>query len=269
VDQSPIGRSSRSNPITYVGAFDEIRRAFAETAESRVRNYGPGHFSFNVDGGRCPACEGQGVQVIDMQFLADVSITCPECNGKRYRNEILQIKYRGKTVADVLDLSVAEAISFFRGNSKVQQLLAPLASVGLNYLRLGQSADTLSGGEAQRLKLASHLSGTGKRRTLLILDEPTTGLHVADIVHLLDCFTALLDAGHSLVVVEHNLEVIKCADWVIDLGPEAAGGGGRLVACGAPEQIAAADGSHTGSFLRRVLDDRKARTRRLVPAGNG
>ncbi len=253
VDQSPIGRTSRSNPATYVKAFDEIRRAFAESTDARVRNYGPGHFSFNVEGGRCTACQGQGVQVIDMQFLADVSVTCPECGGLRFRKEVLDVKYRGKNIANVLNLSVVEAVSFFRGRTKIIDGLTPLVSVGLDYLRLGQPADTLSGGEAQRLKLAGQLASTARARTLLLLDEPTTGLHVADIVRLLDCFDALLAVGHSLIVVEHNLELIKCADWVIDLGPEAASDGGHVIACGTPEQIATVEESHTGRFLAKML----------------
>jgi excinuclease ABC subunit A len=253
VDQSPIGRSSRSNPVTYVKAFDEIRRAFAESTDARVRNYGPGYFSFNVEGGRCSACEGQGVQIIDMQFLADVSITCPECGGLRYRKEVLDAKYRGKSIAEVLAMSVREAVAFFRGRTKVVEALTPLLSVGLDYLKLGQPADTLSGGEAQRLKLAGQLAAATRQRTMLVLDEPTTGLHMADISCLVDCFAALIGVGHSLVVVEHNLELIKCADWIIDLGPEAAADGGRVVACGTPEQIASVPESHTGRFLARVL----------------
>jgi excinuclease ABC subunit A len=254
VDQSPIGRSSRSNPATYVKAFQEIRRAFAESVDARMRNYGPGHFSFNVEDGRCAACEGQGVQIIDMQFLADISITCPECGGLRYSKEALSVKYRGKNIAEVLDMSIAEAISFFRGRTKLCEALAPLAAVGLDYLKLGQPADTLSGGEAQRLKLAGQLAATGRDKTLIVLDEPTTGLHAADIARLLDCCTALLGVGHSLVVVEHNMELIKCADWIIDLGPEAADEGGYVVASGTPESVAQVEGSHTGSFLRRVLE---------------
>jgi excinuclease ABC subunit A len=254
VDQSPIARSSRSNPATYVKAFQEIRNAFAESTDARMRNYGPGHFSFNVEGGRCPACEGQGVQVIDMQFLADISMTCPECGGLRYCKDVLGVKYRGKNIAEVLDMSTSEAISFFRGRTKLCAALAPLAAVGLDYLKLGQPADTLSGGEAQRLKLASQLANTTTERTLIVLDEPTTGLHWADIARLLDCCAALLDVGHSLIVVEHNLEFIKCADWVIDLGPEAADEGGHVVTCGTPESVADTDGSHTATFLRCVLE---------------
>jgi excinuclease ABC subunit A len=254
VDQSPIGRSSRSNPITYIKAFDDVRRAFAETTEAKIHNFGPGHFSFNVDLGRCAACEGQGVQIIDMQFLADVSVTCPECGGLRFRREILDVKYRGKSIAEVLDMSVREAIAFFRGRTKVLEALAPLVGVGLDYLKLGQPADTLSGGEAQRLKLAGRLSSASHERTLLILDEPTTGLHAADIAKLIECFNSLLAVGHSLVVVEHNLEIIKCADWIIDLGPEAAADGGQVVASGTPEQVARTPHSHTGVHLARALD---------------
>ena len=254
VDQGPIGRSSRSNPATYVKAFDEIRRALASSLEARIRNFGPGHFSFNVEGGRCTACEGQGVQLIDMQFLADVSITCPECAGLRYRKEILEVKYRGRNIAEVLDMSIQQAFAFFRGNRKIQKCLAPLLNVGLGYLRLGQPATTLSGGEAQRLKLAGHLAATKQKPTMLILDEPTTGLHPADILQLLDCFAALLGTGHSLLVVEHNMDVIKSADWIIDLGPEAAGDGGKVVGCGTPEQIAKRARSHTGRYLAEVLN---------------
>jgi excinuclease ABC subunit A len=253
VDQDPIGRTSRSNPVTYVKAFQEIRRAFAESTEARIHNYGPGHFSFNVEGGRCSACQGQGVQIIDMQFLADISITCPDCEGSRYRKEVLNVKYRGKNIAEVLDMSISEAILFFRGRTKLCEALAPLVAVGLDYLKLGQPADTLSGGEAQRLKLAGQLAETSRQRTMIILDEPTTGLHTADIARLIDCFTALLDVGHSLVVVEHNMELIKCADWIIDLGPEAAEAGGHIVGCGTPEQLAQVQDSHTGRFLRQLL----------------
>ncbi len=256
LDQSPIGRTARSNPVTYVKAFEEMRRAFAATAEARTRNYTPGHFSFNADGGRCSACRGLGVQVVDMQFLADVSITCPDCRGSRFRPETLEIKYRGKTIAEVLDMPVGEALAFFRGQTRVQQRLAPLCAVGLEYLRLGQPAQTLSGGEAQRLKMASRLGSATRERTLLVLDEPTTGLHPADIVRLLDCFDALLAAGHALLIVEHNLDIIQCADWIIDLGPEAAGDGGRIVACGTPETVARVAASHTGRSLARRLETR-------------
>jgi len=253
VDQGPIGRTSRSNPATYTKAFDEIRRLFAETTDAKVHSYGPGHFSFNASAGRCPACEGQGVQVVDMQFLADVQITCPECNGRRYRPEILEVKYRGRNIAEVLQMTVGEAYRFFRGHKRVQERLSPLMHVGLEYLRLGQPATTLSGGEAQRLKLAGHLAATSNKHTLLILDEPTTGLHPADILKLLECFRLLLEAGHSLIVVEHNLDVIKSADWIIDLGPEAADLGGEVVVTGTPEEVAGHEASHTARYLKRVL----------------
>jgi excinuclease ABC subunit A len=260
VDQSPIGRSPRSNPITYLKAFDEIRKAFATTHEAKIRNFGPSFFSFNVEGGRCSACEGNGYLTIDMQFLADVMMRCPECQGTRYRPEVLQVTYRGKNIAEVLDLTAREAFGFFRHRPKVQARLRPLIDVGLDYLRLGQPASTLSGGEAQRLKLASFLAatpsalmrGTAKSRTLFILDEPTTGLHPADTLRLLDVFNTLLDLGHSVIVVEHSPEVMICADWIIDLGPEAGDEGGRIVAQGTPEDVAKAE-THTGRALATAL----------------
>jgi len=253
VDQSPIGRSPRSNPVTYLKAFDEIRNVFAETVEARTRNYGAGHFSFNVDGGRCPECHGDGYLQIDMQFLADVYMRCSACGGRRYRSEILEVTYRGRNIADVLDMTVREAFTFFRGRPKVQARLKRLIDVGLDYVRLGQPANTLSGGEAQRLKLAGYMSSAKRGRCLFILDEPTTGLHFSDIVQLLDCFDALLSVGHSLIVVEHNLQMMKAADYLIDLGPGAADEGGRIVAQGTPEMIANSPGSITGGFLREVL----------------
>ncbi|HJT31295.1 MAG TPA: excinuclease ABC subunit UvrA [Pirellulales bacterium] len=253
VDQSPIGRSPRSNPVTYVKAFDEIRQVFAETVDARTRNYTAGHFSFNVEGGRCNACEGQGSIEIDMQFLADVYMKCAKCQGRRYRREILDVVYRGRNIAEVLDLTVREAFAFFRGQTKVQARLKRLMDVGLDYLRLGQPANTLSGGESQRLKLAAHLSGVKRGRTLFLLDEPTTGLHFSDIVQLLDCFEALLAIGHSLIVVEHNLHLIKAADYVIDLGPGAADEGGRVVVQGTPEFVSRHPESVTGRYLRAVL----------------
>jgi excinuclease ABC subunit A len=251
IDQGSLGRSCRSNPVTYVGAFDGVRRAFAETGDAKLRNFGPGHFSFNVAGGRCPACDGQGVQEIDMQFLADITVTCPVCAGRRFTREVLDIKYRGRNIAEVLDLTVREAIEFFRGKPDIQERLQSLAAVGLDYLRLGQPTSTLSGGETQRLKLAEQMAATARPRSLLILNEPTRGLHPADMVCLLDCFKALLDVGHSLVVVEHQLDVIRAADWVIDLGPEAAAAGGTVMACGTPEQVAAVPESRTGTCLVR------------------
>jgi excinuclease ABC subunit A len=253
VDQSPIGRSPRSNPVTYIKAFDEIRAVFAETIEARTHNYTASHFSFNVDGGRCPTCEGDGYIAIDMQFLADVYMKCTACNGRRYRPEILKIKYRGRSIADVLDMTVREAFTFFRGSPKVQGKLKLLIDVGLDYLRLGQPANTLSGGEAQRLKLAGYMSGAKRNRTLFILDEPTTGLHFADVVQLLDCFDALLAVGHSLIVVEHNLQMMKAADWIIDLGPGAAEAGGQIVVQGSPELVANCKASATGRLLAKAL----------------
>jgi excinuclease ABC subunit A len=253
VDQSPIGRSPRSNPVTYLKAFDEIRNVFAEQIGARTRNYTAGHFSFNVDGGRCGACEGDGYLQIDMQFLADVYMKCPQCHGARYRSEILEVAYRGRNIADVLEMTVREAFTFFRGQPKVQARLKRLIDVGLDYVRLGQPANTLSGGEAQRLKLAGYMSSAKRGRCLFILDEPTTGLHFADVVQLLDCFDALLSVGHSLIVVEHNLQLIKAADYLVDLGPGAAEEGGRVVAKGTPEMVARNPASVTGQFLAPLL----------------
>ncbi len=260
VDQSPIGRSPRSNPVTYIKAFDEIRGVFAETAEARMRNLTAGHFSFNVEGGRCNACEGDGYLEIDMQFLADVFMKCAQCQGRRYRREILQVKYRNKSIADVLDMTAREAFSFFRGCKKAQIRLKQLMDVGLDYLRLGQPANTLSGGESQRLKLAGFLAAKRRGRSLFILDEPTTGLHFADVVKLLDCFESLLSVGHSLIVVEHNVQMMKAADWIIDLGPGAAEEGGQIVAQGTPEQVADDPHSVTGHVLAEAFE----RERRLL-----
>jgi excinuclease ABC subunit A len=253
VDQSPIGRSPRSNPVTYLKVFDEIRNVFAETVEARTRNYSASHFSFNVDGGRCSTCEGEGYLQIDMQFLADVYMKCSQCNGTRYRHEILDVTYRGRNIAEVLEMTVREAFTFFRGRPKVQARLKRLIDVGLDYVRLGQPANTLSGGEAQRLKLAAYMSSAKRGRSLFILDEPTTGLHFSDIVQLLDCFDALLAVGHSLIVVEHNLQVIKAADYVIDLGPGGGDQGGQLVAKGTPEMIVRNSNSVTGRYLAELL----------------
>ncbi len=254
IDQSPIGRSPRSNPVTYIKAFDQIRAVFAETTEARTHNYTAGHFSFNVDGGRCTACDGDGYIVIDMNLLADVYMKCSHCHGKRYRREILDVLYRGKNIADVLEMTVREAFSFFRGQTKVQSKLKRLIDVGLDYLRLGQPANTLSSGESQRLKLAAYLSTAKRNRTLFIMDEPTTGLHFADVVQLLDCFDALVNVGHSLIVVEHNLQLIRAADYVIDLGPGAGDQGGRVMAAGTPEQVTHQE-SITGQYLREALAD--------------
>jgi excinuclease ABC subunit A len=255
VDQSPIGRSPRSNPVTYVKAFDSIRAVFADTVEARTHNYTASHFSFNVNHGRCEACKGEGYVEIDMQFLPDVYMKCSQCGGTRYRREILEVTYRGRSIADVLEMTVREAFSFFRGQVKVQAKLKQLIDVGLDYLRLGQPANTLSSGEAQRLKLAAYLTRATRNRTLFLLDEPTTGLHFADIVRLLDCFDSLLAVGHSLIVVEHNLQMMKAADWIIDLGPDAAEDGGQVVVQGTPETISQCDQSVTGRYLRAVLNN--------------
>jgi len=264
VDQSPIGRSPRSNPVTYIKAFDEIRGVFADTIEARTRNYDAAHFSFNVDGGRCNACQGDGQIAIDMQFLADVYMRCTQCGGRRYRKEILDVKYRGRDISEVLEMTVREAFTFFRGQVKVQARLKRLIDVGLEYLRLGQPANTLSGGEAQRLKLAAFMTATRRGRSLFLLDEPTTGLHFQDVQQLLDCFEALLNVGHSLIVVEHNLQLMKAADYIIDLGPGAADQGGRVVAHGTPEQLARVKESATGQFLAQALAEERRTARQFA-----
>ncbi|MBK7705315.1 MAG: excinuclease ABC subunit UvrA [Acidobacteria bacterium] len=250
VDQSPIGRTPRSNPVTYIKAYDAIREVFASTNLSKSKGYNPSHFSFNVPGGRCETCQGSGTVTVEMQFLADVELTCEDCRGTRFKSEILDVKYKGKSIADVLQMTVREAIVFFKDTNKLVNRLKVIDAVGLGYLRLGQSATTLSGGEAQRVKLAAHLSQKTQSRTLFIFDEPTTGLHFDDINKLLGAFRALIDGGGSLVVIEHNLDVIKTADHVIDLGPEGGTGGGEVVATGTPEEIAANDKSITGKYLR-------------------
>ena len=250
VDQSPIGRTPRSNPVTYIKSYDAIRELFAATAAAKSKGYNASHFSFNVPGGRCETCQGSGTVTVEMQFLADVELTCEDCRGTRFREEILNVKYKGKSIHEVLDLTVREAILFFKETKKLISKLKTLDEVGLGYLRLGQSATTLSGGEAQRVKLASHLSQKTKSKTLFIFDEPTTGLHFEDINKLLAAFRALIDSGSSLVVIEHNIDVIKTADWVIDLGPEGGVGGGEVVATGTPEKIARNAKSHTGKYLK-------------------
>lgn len=254
VDQSPIGRSPRSNPVTYLKAFDEIRSLFADTKEAKKRNYSTGHFSFNAEEGRCPLCSGDGYLAIDMQFLADIYMKCSQCHGNRYKKEILDITYRNRNIAEVLEMTVAEAFTFFRGSRGIQNKLKHLKEVGLDYIRLGQPANTLSGGEAQRLKLASFMSSARKERCLFILDEPTTGLHFSDIVQLQDCFNALISIGHSLIVVEHNIQMMKFADYVIDIGPGAADLGGQIVAKGTPEEICRCPESITGKFLKEALE---------------
>ncbi|MCX7685623.1 MAG: excinuclease ABC subunit UvrA [Acetobacteraceae bacterium] len=253
IDQSPIGRTPRSNPATYTGLFAPIRDWFAELPESRQRGYKPGRFSFNVKGGRCEACQGDGVIKIEMHFLPDVYVTCDSCKGKRYNRETLEVRFRGKSIADVLEMTVDEAREFFSAVPAIREKLDVLSQVGLGYIHLGQQATTLSGGEAQRIKLAKELSRRATGRTLYILDEPTTGLHFEDVRRLLEVLHALVDAGNSVVVIEHNLEVIKTADWILDLGPEGGEGGGRIVAEGTPEQVAACPESHTGRFLAPLL----------------
>jgi excinuclease ABC subunit A len=253
IDQAPIGRTPRSNPVTYTGAFTPIRDLFAGLPASRVRGYDGGRFSFNVKGGRCEACEGDGVKKIEMHFLADVYVECEVCRGRRYNRETLEVTYKGKNIADILDMTVDDAAQFFRNVPGISDKLVALEDVGLGYLHLGQSGTTLSGGEAQRIKLAAELSKKATGRTVYILDEPTTGLHFADIHKLLEVLIKLRDAGNTLIIIEHNLEVIKSADWIIDMGPEGGTGGGTIVAEGTPEQVAKAPGSHTGSYLQRML----------------
>ena len=255
VDQTPIGRTPRSNPVTYMKAFDAIREIFASTKEARAKGLTASHFSFNVPGGRCEACEGEGQVRVDMQFLADVFVPCDRCEGQRFRPQVLEVHYRGKSITQVLDMTVREALSFFAASPKVIRRLQLLDEIGLGYVRLGHPATTLSGGEAQRIKIASHLASRTGERVLYILDEPTTGLHFDDIVKLLAAFRKLLHAGHTLLVIEHNLDIIKAADWIIDLGPEGGRDGGHLVAVGTPEQIACVPSSHTGRYLRSVLPD--------------
>jgi len=259
IDQAPIGRTPRSNPATYTGVFGLIRDLYALTPEARVRGYRPGRFSFNVKGGRCEACQGDGLIQIEMHFLPDVYVTCDVCKGKRYNRETLEIKYKGASIADVLHMTVEEALRFFENVPRIKEKLQTLYDVGLGYIKLGQSATTLSGGEAQRVKLSRELSRRSTGRTLYILDEPTTGLHFADIQQLLDVLHRLRDAGNTVLVIEHNLDVIKTADYVIDLGPEGGDDGGQVVATGTPEAVARAKGSYTGQFLRRVLRDGKGK----------
>ena len=253
IDQSPIGRTPRSNPATYTGLFTPIRELFAELPEAKIRGYGPGRFSFNVKGGRCEACQGDGLVKIEMHFLPDVYVPCEVCKGKRYNRETLEVRFRGLSISDVLELTVDDALDFFQNQPRIFQKLQTLADVGLGYIHLGQSATTLSGGEAQRVKLAAELSKVATGRTLYILDEPTTGLHFADIEKLLEVLQRLVDGGNTVLVIEHNLDVIKQADWIVDLGPEGGEAGGEVIATGTPEQVADVEESHTGQFLRSVL----------------
>ena len=253
LDQSPIGRTPHSNPATYTGLFDVIRNIFSQTNEAKIRGYKPGRFSFNVKGGRCEACEGNGVLKIEMHFLPDVFVICTDCRGSRYNNETLSILYRGKNIADVLAMSIEEAAPFFENHPKVNRALKVLNDVGLGYIKLGQPATTLSGGEAQRLKLSRELSKSVKGSTLYVLDEPTTGLHFEDIKILLKALNKLVEQGHSLLIIEHNLDVIKTADWVIDLGPEGGDNGGQIIAEGTPETVSKIKISHTGRYLSKIL----------------
>jgi excinuclease ABC subunit A len=262
IDQSPIGRTPRSNPATYTGAFTPIREWFAGLPEAKARGYAPGRFSFNVKGGRCEACQGDGVIRIEMHFLPDVYVTCDECKGKRYNRETLEVRFKDKSIADILDMTVEEGAVFFKAVPSIRDKLETLARVGLGYIHIGQQATTLSGGEAQRIKLSKELSRRATGRTLYILDEPTTGLHFHDVAKLLEVLHELADAGNTVVVIEHNLEVIKTADWVIDLGPEGGDGGGRIVAAGTPEDVARVKESYTGAYLREVLGRRAASRRR-------
>ena len=259
INQAPIGRTPRSNPATYTDLFVHIRRLFAQTYEARMKNFLQSRFSFNLKEGRCEACQGEGSQRLSMSFLPDLYVGCETCRGKRYNDQTLEVKYKDKTIADVLDLSVKEALEFFHAIPVIREKLDLLERIGLGYLKLGQSSTTLSGGEAQRIKLGSELGKRATGKTLYILDEPTTGLHFGDIKNLLKALFALRDSGNTVLVIEHNLDVIKTADYLIDLGPEGGGGGGKLVACGTPEEVAANPGSYTGLYLKNYLAEKPAR----------
>ena len=255
IDQSPIGRTPRSNPATYTKVFDDIRKVFAETTEAKIRGYGPGRFSFNVKGGRCEACSGDGVMKIEMNFLPDVYVECEECKGARYNSETLEVKYKGKSIADVLHMSVDEALELFENRPGIRAKLQTLADVGLGYIKLGQSSTTLSGGEAQRIKLTRELAKRSGGKTVYILDEPTTGLHFHDVKKLIGVLDSLVEKGNTVIVIEHNLDVIKSADYIIDLGPEGGNAGGKIIAKGTPEEVAKVKKSYTGQFLKKVLGD--------------
>jgi excinuclease ABC subunit A len=253
IDQSPIGRTPRSNPATYTGLFNDIRDLYASTNDAKIRGYGPGRFSFNVKGGRCEACNGDGLVKIEMHFLADVYVPCQACRGQRYNRETLEVLYKGKNIAQVLDMTADEAVEFFENLPKIRRKAQTLVEVGLGYVKLGQSSTTLSGGEAQRVKLATELARVATGRTIYVLDEPTTGLHAADVHKLIDVLQTLVDKGNTVLVIEHNLDVIKTADYIIDLGPEGGDQGGYVVAAGTPEEVAAVDGSYTGQYLKKYL----------------
>jgi len=255
IDQSPIGRTPRSNPATYTKVFDHIRDLFASTPDAKMRGYNKGRFSFNVKGGRCENCSGDGTIKVEMHFLSDVYIPCEVCGGKRYNRETLQVKYRGKNIAEVLNMTIDEALEFFENHTSIKTKLQTLHDVGLGYLKLGQSSTELSGGEAQRVKLASELSKRSTGKTIYILDEPTTGLHTADIHRLIGVLNRLVEEGNTVMVIEHNLDVIKSGDYIIDLGPEGGSGGGQLVAEGTPEEVAKVKKSYTGQFLKEILKE--------------
>ena len=253
IDQSPIGRTPRSNPATYTGVFDMIRDLFAATPDAKARGYKKGRFSFNVKGGRCEACSGDGILKIEMHFLPDVYVPCEVCGGKRYNRETLEVRYKGKSIYDVLDMTVEEALTFFENVPSIHRKIQTLYDVGLSYIRLGQPSTTLSGGEAQRIKLATELSKRSTGKTIYILDEPTTGLHFADVHKLIEILRRLSDGGNTVVVIEHNLDVIKTADYIIDMGPEGGDGGGTVIAKGTPEEVAKVKGSYTGQYLKKYL----------------
>ncbi|HAV07271.1 MAG TPA: excinuclease ABC subunit A, partial [Rhodobacteraceae bacterium] len=257
IDQRPIGRTPRSNPATYTGAFTPIRDWFSGLPEAKARGYQPGRFSFNVKGGRCEACQGDGLIKIEMHFLPDVYVTCETCKGKRYNRETLEIRFKGKSIADVLDMTVEDAQGFFAAVPSIREKMDALMRVGLGYIKVGQQATTLSGGEAQRVKLSKELARRSTGRTLYILDEPTTGLHFEDVRKLLEVLHELVDQGNSVVVIEHNLDVVKTADWIIDIGPEGGDGGGEIVAKGTPEEVAEVARSHTGHYLKPLLERHK------------
>ncbi|MBT8190457.1 MAG: excinuclease ABC subunit A, partial [Bacteroidia bacterium] len=256
INQSPIGKSSRSNPATYVKAYDAIRSLFASQQASKIKGFQTKHFSFNVEGGRCENCKGEGEITVEMQFLADVKLTCEDCGGKRFKQEVLEVEYKGKNIYDILNLSVEEALEFFYDKRDILNKLRPLDDVGLGYVKLGQSSNTLSGGEAQRVKLAFYLSKeNSNERIFFIFDEPTTGLHFHDINKLMDALNALVEIGHTVIIVEHNMEVIKSADWVIDLGPDGGKGGGELLFQGRPEELVKVKRSHTAKYLKAKLNE--------------
>ncbi len=266
IDQSPIGRTPRSNPATYTGVFDDIRDVFAATNEAKIRGYKKGRFSFNVRGGRCEACKGDGIIKIEMHFLPDVYVPCEVCKGRRYNRETLEVRYKGKNISDVLEMTVEDGVEFFKNIPRIHRKLQTLLDVGLGYMKLGQPATTLSGGEAQRVKLASELHRRSTGKTFYILDEPTTGLHFEDVDRLLKVLHRLVESGETVLVIEHNLDVIKTADYIIDLGPEGGNRGGTVVGTGTPEEIAALDQSYTGQYLKPILERDRARMNGQVAA---